>query len=188
MRGSEPRSGSNSELIRPAQRRATTPQTGIGSVGLETTVGSSVKRSSEARNFGFDELWRAVEEQSSVTFPGNFDLLRDLREAERIDGGSYRIATLNNESRELNNYRIQTFDLRRFFDYFVCSGYVGEMKPLPGIYRSALEISSTPAEQTLFVDDKAENCDAARKMGMNAIQFISPEQLRSDFGGFGITL
>ncbi len=137
----------------------------------------------ESRNFTFDDLWAEVEGQSSVQYPGTYDVLRDLRAS-----GKYTLATLNNESRELNDFRVNEFRLREFFEFFICSGYVGEMKPHPAIYRTALEISQTPPAQTLFIDDKSENCEAARKLGMGAILFQSPQQLRSDLAAIGITL
>jgi HAD superfamily hydrolase (TIGR01509 family) len=137
----------------------------------------------EPRKFTFEELWAEVEAQSRVQYPGTYDVLGDLRKS-----GKYRIATLNNESRELNEYRIKAFELREYFDYFICSGYVREMKPHPDIYRTALEISATPAGQTVFIDDKVENCDAAREMGMQAIHFTSPQQLHSALTEIGVTL
>jgi HAD superfamily hydrolase (TIGR01509 family) len=137
----------------------------------------------EPRMFTFDDLWAAVTGESRVLYPAVYDVLRDLQAARR-----YSIATLNNESRELNDFRIQAFELRDYFDYFICSGYVREMKPHRDIYRTALEISGTPAAQTLFIDDKAENCEAARALGMNAIQFHTPGELRSALTAIGITL
>src|SRR3984957_9114157 len=137
----------------------------------------------EPRAFTFEQLWAEVEGQSGVQYPGTYNVLSDLRAA-----GKYRIATLNNESRELNEYRVKTFGLRGYFDYFICSGYVHEMKPHKDIYRTALEISATPAGRTVFIDDKPENCDAARKLGMQAIHFTSPQQLRSALTAIGVTL
>jgi HAD superfamily hydrolase (TIGR01509 family) len=137
----------------------------------------------EPRAFTFEQLWAEVEGQSGVQYPGTYDVLRDLRKS-----GKYRIATLNNESRELNEYRVKTFGLRDYFDYFICSGYVREMKPHPDIYRTALEVSGTAAGQTVFIDDKGENCEAARKQGMQAIHFTSPQQLRSALTAIGVTL
>jgi HAD superfamily hydrolase (TIGR01509 family) len=137
----------------------------------------------EPRSFTFDDLWPEVEGQSGVQYPETYDVLRDLRRS-----GKYRIATLNNESRELNEYRVKTFGLRDYFDYFICSGYVREMKPYPDIYRTALEVSATPPERTVFIDDKQENCDAARALGMQAIHFISPQQLRSALTAIRVTL
>ncbi len=97
-----------------------------------------------------------------------------------------KLATLNNESRELNDHRLHAFRLRPYFNYFICSGYVHEMKPNSAIYRSAIDISGFPPEQSLFIDDKAENCAAAMALGMQAIRFESPAQLRSELAQRGI--
>ena len=127
-----------------------------------------------SRNFTYDELWSQVCAESKILHLGCFDILAALHGLKQ-----YKIATLNNESRELNEYRLDAFRLRPYFDFFICSGYVREMKPHPDIYRAAIEISGTPAPQTVFIDDKQENCDAAVALGMNAIRFQSPEQLSS---------
>jgi FMN phosphatase YigB (HAD superfamily) len=129
----------------------------------------------------FSELWPQVCAESKILHPGSLDLLGELAES-----GQYRIATLNNESRELNEYRLDAFRLRPFFDYFICSGYVHEMKPHPGIYSAAIEISGHVAETALFIDDKVENCDAAVALGMQAICFESPRQLRDELGQLGV--
>jgi FMN phosphatase YigB (HAD superfamily) len=129
----------------------------------------------------FSELWPQVCAESKILHPGSLDLLGELAES-----GQYRIATLNNESRELNEYRLDAFRLRPFFDYFICSGYVHEMKPHPGIYSAAVEISGHVAETALFIDDKLENCDAAVAVGMQAIRFDSPRQLRDELAQLGV--
>jgi putative hydrolase of the HAD superfamily len=129
----------------------------------------------------FDILWSQVCARSKVLHPECLDILSELRST-----GKYRLATLNNESRELNDHRLDAFKLRSLFDYFICSGYVHEMKPNPGIYRSAIDISGFPADSALFIDDKLENCEAAEALGMNAIHFQSPTQLTGALSGFGI--
>jgi putative hydrolase of the HAD superfamily len=53
------------------------------------------------------------------------------------------------------------------------------MKPAPGIYKSAIDISGFDAETALFIDDKPENCAAAAALGMQTIVFQSPAQLRN---------
>lgn len=129
----------------------------------------------------FEQLWPLVCGESKVLYPASFDVLRGLRELPGV-----RLATLNNESRELNGYRLEAFGLRQSFDFFVCSGYVGEMKPDAAIYRTAIEISGRPAETGLFIDDKEENCEAARRMGMEAIHFDSPAQLLRELTRYGV--
>jgi putative hydrolase of the HAD superfamily len=135
----------------------------------------------QPRDFTFEELWPQVCAESGVLNPACYEMLDRLAAS-----GRYRLATLNNESRELNEYRLNAFDLRRRFGYFICSGYVHEMKPLPDIYRAAIDISGLPAEQALFIDDKQENCDAAMSFNMKAIRFESPSQLRAALLDVGI--
>jgi len=119
--------------------------------------------------------------ENAILNPDCYEML------DRLAGsGRYRLATLNNESHELNAYRLDAFDLRRRFAYFICSGYVHEMKPLPDIYRAAIDISGLPAEQAVFIDDKQENCDAAMSFNMKAIRFESPAQLRAALLAMGI--
>jgi putative hydrolase of the HAD superfamily len=134
-------------------------------------------------NLTFEQLWPLVCSESKVLHQGSFDILAALKKS-----GQYRLATINNESKELNAYRLDTFQLRPYFNYFICSGYVHEMKPLPDIYRAAIDISGLPPETALFIDDKQENCEAARAFGMNAIHFESPAQLRASLTQHGIAV
>ncbi len=141
----------------------------------------TVLRPNAKLNLTFDLLWKQVCAQSKVLHPECLDILAELKQMRK-----YRIATLNNESRELNEHRLDAFKLRCLFDYFICSGYVHEMKPMPDIYRSAIDISGFPASTALFIDDKQENCDAAGALGMQTIHFKSPEQLCAELAEYGI--
>lgn len=131
----------------------------------------------------FDQLWPLVCNQSKVLHPECFEILRGLRKEHEV-----RLATLNNESRELNDYRMDAFALRGCFDFLICSGYLGEMKPAPELYKAAIEISGRPAQTGLFIDDKAENCEAARANGMQAIHFQTPAQLKRDLQQHGVDI
>jgi putative hydrolase of the HAD superfamily len=96
--------------------------------------------------------------------------------------GKYFMGTINNESRELNLYRIKKFGLRDIFRVFVSSCFVGLRKPESGIYRLALEITQINPEQCCFIDDRALNLECAAKLGMRTIQMQTLEQLRGDLG------
>jgi FMN phosphatase YigB (HAD superfamily) len=133
------------------------------------------------RAFTFEELWRQVCAESKILHPDCFDILGALAADKR-----FNVATLNNESRELNHHRLDAFRLRPYFNYFICSGYVHEMKPNAPIYRSAIDISGFRPEQSLFIDDKLENCEAATALGMQAIRFESPAQLKDSLAQLGI--
>ena len=56
--------------------------------------------------------------------------------ARLASDGRYRLATINNESREMNRYRIDTFGLGQIFSAFFSSCYLGVRKPTRGSTRS----------------------------------------------------
>jgi putative hydrolase of the HAD superfamily len=103
------------------------------------------------------------------------------------DSGKYFMGTINNESRELNNERIETFGLRKIFRLFVSSCYVGFRKPERDIYRLALETTQIPADQCCFIDDRALNLECAAKLGMVTIEMQKVERLRSDLEKLGVS-
>jgi len=92
------------------------------------------------------------------------------------------------ESRELNLYRIEKFGLRRIFQLFVSSCFVGLRKPESGIYRLALEITQDPLMNVAFVDDRVLNLEIAAKLGMQTIEMQNVEQLKKDLEKLGVGL
>ena len=101
--------------------------------------------------------------------------------------GKYFMGTINNESRELNLYRIEKNGLRGIFRVFVSSCFVGLRKPEREIYRMALEITQIPAEECCFIDDRALNLECAAKLGMHTIEMQTLDQLRSDLEKLGVS-
>ena len=73
------------------------------------------------------------------------------------------------------------------FDVLVWSYQLGIAKPDPAIYRYALEKLGTQPAETLFIDDKAENVDAAVALGMKGIVFSDVEKLRTDLVQSGMS-
>ncbi len=94
--------------------------------------------------------------------------------------GKYFMGTINNESKELNQYRIETFGLREIFSVFISSCFVGLRKPEEGIYRLALEATQKSPQTCCFIDDRALNLEAAKQLGMHTIEMHDVEQLRRD--------
>jgi putative hydrolase of the HAD superfamily len=66
------------------------------------------------------------------------------------------------------------------FDVLVWSYQLLMAKPDPAIYRHALKELGTHPEETLFIDDKLVNIEAAQALGMKAIEFTTVDRLRSD--------
>jgi putative hydrolase of the HAD superfamily len=110
-------------------------------------------------------------------------LLRNMASA-----GAYTVATINNESREMNRYRIQTFALRGIFTAFFTSCYVGVPKPAPRIYEIALDVMHVDPAASLFVDDRAENVESARALGIQTVQVTDPRMLSAQLLDAGVQL
>ncbi|HTC48174.1 MAG TPA: HAD family phosphatase [Candidatus Aquilonibacter sp.] len=104
------------------------------------------------------------------------------------DSGKYFLSTLNNESRELNQNRIDKFGLREIFRLFVSSCFVGLRKPENDIYKLALDITQFPPEECCFIDDRAQNLEPAAGLGMKTIQMQNFDQLRQDLAKIGVRI
>jgi putative hydrolase of the HAD superfamily len=117
----------------------------------------------------------------SQPMPEVLDFARSL-----AGSGKYFMGTINNESRELNLYRIEKYGLREIFRLFVSSCFVGLRKPESGIYRLAIEITQFNTEECCFIDDRALNLACAAKMGMRTIQMQTLERLRGELGKLGV--
>jgi putative hydrolase of the HAD superfamily len=125
------------------------------------------------RQFMFDQ---------SQPFPEPLAFLRKLAESK-----TYHLAALNNESLEINDYRIHRFHLRDCFESFFSSCYLRARKPLPGIYNLALQITQCRASECILIDDRGLNLECARELGMHTIQFQNVRQLEADLAQFGVT-
>src|SRR5580765_4282987 len=132
------------------------------------------------RTFSKEQFCR---EMYSLSLP-NADVL-DLAK-KLAQTGRYHMATINNESRELNHYRIQNFGLQEIFSLFVSSCFVGLRKPEGGIYRLALEITQNQPGECCFIDDRALNLESAARLGMHAIHMNNAAQLGSELKKLGV--
>jgi len=79
-----------------------------------------------------------------------------------------KIISINNEPRELNEYRVEKFKLHRLFDAFISSCEVGMRKPDPGIFHLAVGIAQAKPEECLYFDDRTMLVEAAKKTGIHA--------------------
>jgi putative hydrolase of the HAD superfamily len=71
------------------------------------------------------------------------------------------------------------------FDVLVWSFQHLMAKPDPAIYHLVLEKLNVRPEEALFLDDKLLNVEAARALGMKALQFSTIERLRADLIAHG---
>ena len=96
-----------------------------------------------------------------------------------------KVASVNNEGRELMSYRIEAFGLKQVFDFFISSCYVHFRKPDADIFRVALDVAQTPAEQVLYVEDRPLFVQVAQSLGIHAIvheSYAATKAVLSDYG------
>ncbi len=101
--------------------------------------------------------------------------------------GNCRLFTLNNESKELHEYRVRTFGLDSVFRAFLTSCYMGQTKPDEGIYLSAIGIAACQPSEAIFIDDRSLNVEPALTLGLDAVQFTGLDALRAYLKDRGIS-
>lgn len=120
------------------------------------------------------------EEMVPGPMPGSPEILEALK---RRGIPLYAITNFSAEKLPLMQRR---YDFLNRFDGMVVSAEVGLAKPDPAIYRRLLDDHGLEAADTVFIDDVARNVEAARAVGMHAVQFTSAERLRADLERFGL--
>jgi putative hydrolase of the HAD superfamily len=111
----------------------------------------------------------------------------EVLEFARSLAGKYLMATINNESREMNEYRIKQFGLSQVCDLFVSSCYVGMRKPDEKIYRVALDMIQKTPDECCFIDDRPANIDGAAKVSMRTVLMRDSAQLKKDLQSLGVS-
>jgi putative hydrolase of the HAD superfamily len=100
----------------------------------------------------------------------------------------YQLATINNESRELNEYRINKFGLYKYFNCFFSSCYLGMRKPEARIFSAVLNMVHKNPGDCLYIDDREENYNSAKNLGLNTILLEKPESLPARLEEFNIEI
>jgi len=95
-------------------------------------------------------------------------------------------AILSNMGDSVLDNMKREFDWFSRFDVLVWSYQLHIAKPDPAIYHYVLNKLGTRPEETLFIDDKAINIDAAHALGMKGLVFTNVEQLRVDLVAYGL--
>lgn len=110
------------------------------------------------------------------------EIIRIIKELKR---NGIKLASLSNVTRphaEVNEKK----GVYKPFEIKIHSFDVGLRKPDPKIYKLALtKLSLIPAE-TVFIDNKLENVEGARKLGIKSIFYKSPKQLKRSLINLGL--
>lgn len=108
-------------------------------------------------------------------------LLKHFKEQKK-----YKLIGLTNWSHETFPVAVERFDFLSWFDGIVVSGTEKMKKPDERIYSLTLDRYNIKAEKVVFIDDKLENIEAAKKLGIHGIHFTEAAKLKRDLNMLGI--
>ena len=126
----------------------------------------------------FRELWGSMflpEPLLSESF------LQDLKKR-------YRLMLLSNTNEIHFDFVIQHYPILRMIEERLLSYQAGCMKPEARIFELAIEKAGVAPENIFFTDDRPENIEAARRAGIQALQFQSESQLKRDMLSWGMAV
>jgi putative hydrolase of the HAD superfamily len=104
----------------------------------------------------------------------NEPMIEVMRDAK---AQGYRMGLLTNNVKEWEPLWRTMLPVDEIFEVVVDSGFVGLRKPDREIYDLTLERLGGPdPRECLFIDDTDVNCDAARELGMTAVQYRDNDQ------------
>ncbi|MBE7179124.1 MAG: HAD-IA family hydrolase [Mucilaginibacter polytrichastri] len=121
----------------------------------------------QPRSFGHEEFKDFMFAQSEE-LPGMLSWLKSWKKES-----GFTIISINNEGKELNDYRIEKFGLRDCFDAFISSCEVKMRKPDPDIFDLALGIARVGKDECVYFDDRKMFADMAGVFGLKAYQHKS---------------
>jgi putative hydrolase of the HAD superfamily len=104
----------------------------------------------------------------------------------RLKAHGLKTAILSNMGDSVHESIEQTYAWIAGFDVRIWSYELKVAKPDRAIYEHLLEKLGMPAEDTLFLDDKPVNIEAAHAVGMKGIVFSTVEKLRADLIAAGL--
>lgn len=143
----------------------------IGSITLDEYLDTVIFN--HERDFTREDFKAFIYEQS-VELP---NMLKWLKAWKKESG--FRIISINNEGKELNDYRVQKFKLDECFDAFISSCEVNMRKPDPGIFKLAMGIAQVSEKQCVYFDDRIMFVTAAKNLGIRAYQHVSFEETKA---------
>ena len=112
---------------------------------------------------------------------GTVQILKEIKDSKK-----YRVYALTNWSAESFPWALANFDFLQWFDGIVVSGVEKSRKPFPEFFKILFDRYEVDPRKAIFIDDNPVNIRGGNEVGLNAIHFKSPDQLRADLAAFSI--
>ena len=123
------------------------------------------------------------EEMLGGVIEGTVNIFKRLKTSEQ-----YKILALTNWSYETFPIAQKRYEVLSWFDGVVVSGTEKLRKPFPEFYQILVDRYNVVPANALFIDDNLRNVHAAQKMGFNAVQFTTANDLEQQLKQYGINV
>ena len=121
----------------------------------------------------FVDVWKGLLSANEAIVP--------LVERLKVD---HRLILASNTDPIHFAHSVEHYPVLKNFERYFLSYEMRLMKPDPAYYRDVLDRLDVPAGDCVFIDDRTENVEAARGVGIASIRFISVDQLERNLKFF----
>lgn len=128
--------------------------------------------------YSIEELKKMVRD-AIVPIEGMFDLVKGLK-------SKYKLAILSNFTKEWADHLIKRYEIDKLFDATFWSFEKGIKKPWHDAYLEVTKHFNISPQESLLIDDKIRNTEAASKLGFNVILFENYDKLKRELNNFGV--
>lgn len=142
-----------------------------GVIPEEEVIARMREQTPEEAREDFDRFFREGKEYLAESYPYAKGWLKGLQEK------GYRVYLLSNYPVTFFEAHSNYFTFLPYTDGRVVSAWEKLVKPDAAIYECLLRRYHLNAEECVFIDDRKENVEAARQLGMKGVQFTSYEEV-----------
>ena len=157
---------------------------GLPHGSVEATVhGSASWNQAQRGEIEVNVYWRDVAQQLGLPLEVVTEqLATDFYSGDKLDAQlvatannlrerGHTVALLSNDCADLLRPRLEQLGITDLFDPLVISSELGVMKPNADAYQRTLEQLGRPAEEVIFIDDRAENIEGAEAVGLHGVLY-----------------
>jgi HAD superfamily hydrolase (TIGR01509 family) len=117
----------------------------------------------------------------------SFSMVEDIRDILDKLKPNYNLILLAGDGEESLNFKLDNFDLRKYFTKVYATCDMGILKNRPEYYERVLAEENLNPEECLFVDDHENHIAIARKLGINSIHFKNSTQLKEELVKYNLS-
>ena len=164
----------------------------------EMIFNSEIGTQAQLGHVSDNSLWDWVEdqlrlspeefEQFKVDFWADNKVDQELMAFIRTLRPEYITAVITNATDTMREDMRSRYQIIDAFDLVVCSAEEKVMKPDSDIFHRTLNKLHLDPGEVLFIDDMEKNVEAARALGLNAIQFTPAADLYAEFRRYGVNI